>query len=76
MLLGEYCGLEINITKAMHEEAIRRVYGARFSTEFYTAELTLKRAVGSHACSFEASRRVTNGILIQLGVHSSYRLIL
>jgi hypothetical protein len=33
------------------------VYGARFSAEVYTED-----AIGSHACSLEASRRVTNGI--------------
>ena len=32
-------------------------YGARFSTE-----ITLEDAIGSHACSLEASRRVTNVI--------------
>ena len=30
MLLGEYCGLQINITRAMHEEAIRRVHKMAF----------------------------------------------
>jgi hypothetical protein len=79
MLLGEYCELEINITKAMHEEVIRRVYikyGARFFDGNLHSEFTLEGAVGSHACLFEASMCVTDGIPIQLGVHSSYRLIL
>jgi hypothetical protein len=35
------------------------VYGARFRQKF-----TLEDAIGPHACSLQASRRVTNGILL------------
>jgi hypothetical protein len=37
-------------------------HGTRFSTKTYT----LEDAIGSHACSLEASRRVTNGIPLGL----------
>lgn len=43
MLLGEYCGLDINITKAMHEEAIRRVHKMKFVglTDAFNASVCL-----------------------------------
>ena len=43
MLLGEYCGLDINITKAMHDEAIRRVHKMKFVglTDAFNASVCL-----------------------------------
>jgi hypothetical protein len=45
------------------------MYGAGVSTEIYTRE----DAIGSHACSLQASRRVANGISLMstfLPVHT------
>jgi hypothetical protein len=43
MLLGEYCGLDINITKAMFDEALRRVHRLAFVglTDAFNASVCL-----------------------------------
>jgi hypothetical protein len=60
------CSATTGVSNSGYKKVEKAMYGARFRLQF-----TLEDAIGSHACSLEASIRVTNGITLGC----SYRLL-